>query len=476
MKRIGLYILSISLLLSGCDSFLDQSPKHQLTIDNAVSDYSSALNIVNGMYSRIQGGNLGGYISLPLAAQAGIYKGYDDFYNMNYHQGKNDNNEIWKQYYSCVNAANAAIIAISALDVSKLPSPEEKNRLIAEARCFRAFVNTHLFWLWGHWWADDSDKYGLLYRDQVSNLANLQVARLNVGESYTKIFEDIDYAIQNLNDYKSSYYVSRQLAQALKAKILLYRGRQGDYAEALNIVEDILSTAPATFRMEPDMKKLYEDAWDSPEVLWTRYLEERGGYDSRAWNEYPYSVDISYNTAEFREVVNDWIINDPRYIVNSDSVRSPETWDTSKRKCLVKLYHRGRNDGPNDKYATYHFRYAELYLMKAELKARLNPNDIQGALAPLNEMRAKRTNPVLPALSAANQDELMEVIFREIVNELLLENGSEYFASLRFIKDGKPMIYALKPDVNVSENKYCWPIPSDEMRNNLIMIQNPDLD
>lgn len=475
MKRIGIYILSMLLLLTGCESFLDQSPKNQLTIDNAVSDYSSALNIINGMYSKIQSSELGGGVFLPLAAQAGIYKSSDVFYNMSYRQGKNDNGTAWTQYYGCVNAANAAIIAITALDVAKFPSPQEKDRLIAEARCFRAFINTHIFWLWGHWWADDSDKYGLLYRDQVSNLSNLQVARLNVGESYQKIFDDIEFAIQNLNDYKSSKYISRQVAQVLKAKILLYRGRQGDYTEALKIVEEVILKAPATFTMEPDMKKLYEDAWDSPEVLWTRYLEDKGGYSARTYSEFSYSYDVGYNTSEFREVANDWIKSDVRYSVISDSARAPETWDTSKKRCLVKLYHRGRVDGPNDKYATYYFRYAELYLMQAELKARLNPNDIQGALSPLNEMRSKRTNPVMPALTAANQDELMEVIFREIVNELLLENGSEYFASLRFMKDGKPMIYTLKPEVNVTENKYCWPIPSDEMKNNQKMEQNPDL-
>lgn len=476
MKRIGIYIVTISLLFTGCDSFLDQEPKHQLTIDNAVNDYSSALNIVNGMYSKIQGNELGGGVFLDLSAQAGVYLDNDTWYNMDYRQGKNDNGTAWIQYYSGVNAANAAIYALSALDVSKYPSPKEKERLIAEARCFRAFMNTHLFWLWGHWWAEDSDECGLLYRDQVANLSNLPTARLNVGESYQKIFEDIEFAITNLSDYKDSRYLSKQMAQALKAKLLLYRGRTGDYQAALDVVEEIMGTAPAAFHIEPDLAKMYEDAWDSPEVLWTRYLEEKGGNSARTFSEYGYSGAICYNTSEFRDGVNAWITEDVRFSVTADSARSPEAWDTSRKKCLVKLYHGGRIDEPNAKYATYYFRYAELYLMKAELRARLNPADIAGALEPLNEMRGKRTNPVMPALTAANTEELMEVIFKEIINELLLENGSEYFASLRFMKDSKPMIYSLKPDVNVTVNKYCWPIPADEMKNNKLMVQNPDLE
>ena len=46
--------------------------------------------------------------------------------------------------------------------------------------------------------------------------------------------------------------------------------------------------------------------------------------------------------------------------------------DTKMVFTPVKLYHGGamiRKDAP---YATYYFRYAELYLMESELKARLD--------------------------------------------------------------------------------------------------------
>ena len=88
-------------------------------------------------------------------------------------------------------------------------------------------------------------------------------------------------------------------------------------------------------------------------------------------------------------------------------------------------------------------------------------------------MRSKRTNPVLPALSASSKKELLRTIFREICVEQFLENGSEYFASLRFINDtdaspaqNKPWIYTLKQDVDFSADKYCWPIPEDERLKN----------
>lgn len=96
--------------------------------------------------------------------------------------------------------------------------------------------------LWKMVGADDS-AYGILYRDKMSNLSNLQVSRLSVGESYTKIFEDLDDAIANMPDFTTSRYLSRQMAQVIKAKILLYRGvmrgSTQDLKDALILVETV---------------------------------------------------------------------------------------------------------------------------------------------------------------------------------------------------------------------------------------------
>jgi len=85
-------------------------------------------------------------------------------------------------------------------------------------------------------------------------------------------------------------------------------------------------------------------------------------------------------------------------------------------------------------------------------------------------------------LSNSSKKELLRTIFREICVEQFLENGSEYFASLRFINDtdaspaqNKPWIYTLKQDVDFSADKYCWPIPEAERLKNKLVDQNPGL-
>jgi hypothetical protein len=473
MKKIIFYLSSLIVLfnLYSCEDFLNQTPKYSLTKDNAVIDYSSAKNIVNGIYSKITTSAIGGDIQVKLAAQAGLFN-YEIYYKMGYHENSNDGSDVWQQLYAIVNAANAAIEGVSALDLSKFPSEAEKNRLIAEAREMRAFAFLQIHWLWSHWWETSENPYGLIYRDAVADLANLNQRRLTVGESYEKIIEDLEFAEKNLNDFQTSRYVSKQFAQALHAKLLLNRGWAGDYAKALELVTALKSSTTG-FALETDLAKVYDESWDSKDVLFARYT---GDLSSTTNVDFQYSYNLYYNP-ELTAVPQSWVVADPRYKVISGIARSPETWDTSTKTVFTKLYRKGRVDAPKDKYATYYFRFPEIYLLEAELNARINPSNVAAALAPLNELRGKYVNPVLPPLTATTIDEFYDVLFKEIVVSLFMENGSDWFASLRINKDGKPWVYTLKPDVNFSSNQYCWPIPYTERINHTNEIaQNPGLE
>jgi hypothetical protein len=198
--------------------------------------------------------------------------------------------------------------------------------------------------------------------------------------------------------------------------------------------------------------------------------------------EYDYAYLLGYQSL-FHAIPLAWLKADNRYPLVTGEARAPEAWDTSRRPAVVKLYHGGNHETPDAPYTAYYFRRAELYLMEAELKARLDRFTVPGALAPLNEMRACRENPSLPPLAATTKSELLRLIFQEIWTEQFLENGSEFFAAIRFINDtdasparGKPWIYTLKQDVNFSENHYCWPIPGFELQKNLKMKPNPGYD
>ena len=298
MKRLSYYIMLLGIVFfTSCEDFLDQVPKHNLTLDNAVTDYSGAKNILNGMYSIVASNSaFGGATWCRLSSQGGFYSSYTVNFNMAYKEGSNDMDGTWQALYSLVNSANAAIEAISNLAENKFPTPERKKEMLAEARCMRGWAYTNLFWLFGRWWDTDDSAYGILYRDKMANLSNLQVPRSSVGESYTKIFEDLDDAIANMPDFTTSRSLSRQMAQVLKAKILLYRGAMRgstqDLKDALTLVETVKRDAPSGWQMESDIAAMYEVGWDSKEVLWARYL---GDFASTTSYEFDYSYNIGYN-------------------------------------------------------------------------------------------------------------------------------------------------------------------------------------
>ena len=497
MKKITNYILILTCaLICSCSKFLDEKPLHSLVDANAITSYATGQAAVGGIYATFQNDSWAGALYTAYSTRSGFVNFNDIEYNTSYTQEvpSNGASAAWSSFYGSLNAANFAINGITALSAEQVPSEEEKNALIAEARCLRAWINVNLLWSFGHWWAEDEDVYGLLYRDQPVDLSNVQQARISVGESYAKIYEDLDFAIENLKDFTSSRYVSKQFAEALKAKILLYRGGyrndKADLTEALALVNDVLDNHPSSFAMEADLNDVYTNAWDSKECLFARYLEDDGSRGVAGGYYYTYYLcqlagdrlplpPGGVETAGLRFGL-DWFKDDPRWEIATGPVRAAEAWDETFHYTFKKLARLGRYAGqlssdPNaEKYASYFFRFSELYLMKAELLARTGAS-IADAIAPINEMRSLRTTPVLPALNPSSQDELMDMIFKEIFLENFMENGSEFFASVRIQHLGQPWIVSVKAanSVPFQENKMCWPIPDAEMTNNLLMDQNP---
>lgn len=481
MKKIYLIgLIAGAVGFSSCEDFLTEKPKHKQTLENVITDYSSAQYVVNGIYSTYtKCGNLGGYLYTSLATQASLWVSNSTFKNMTYYQGNESTaSDIWANLYACVNASNAAIAGIEGANPSIFPSEQAKNTLLADARCFRGFSNLNILWCFGRWFDKADSPYGIIYRNEQPNLTNLMVERISVGDSYQRIIEDLEYAEKYLDNYTTPRYMSKQFAQVMHAKLLLVRGWEGDYAKALELVNTVMKDAPSIFKMESNISDLYEKSWDSNELLFCRYLGDQTFPSS---NDYPYSAGI-FDKKTFEEIPTNWLKADPRYDYIMGEAYGPNQWQVDagvKGVVLTKLYRGGRGKDPYGKYTTYVFRYAELYLMKAELLARTNPSDITSALKPLNDMRAQYTTPHLdPVPMPANHQELMDAIFKEYIVTLFLENETEWFASIRFkAPDGGTWLKKLKgSDISYTEDKYCWPIPDAEIRTHENEIQqNPGL-
>ncbi|WP_191963490.1 RagB/SusD family nutrient uptake outer membrane protein [Pseudotamlana haliotis] len=498
MKKIFyITLIVVGLVMSSCEDDLNLTPNYSLNELNAITNAEDAHAAVNGAYAAIvNSDHFSGRLFVSLASKSGFVDWSSGDFDMEYSQSNETTSNIsdrWLDYYKTLNAANFAISNIGKLTIDQI-NLEEKDVLLAEARCIRAFANMFVFWNYGHWWSsDDSNPNGIIFREEPITLGEVEQERLNVGDSYDKIFKDLDFAIEHLENFTNNRYMSKEFAKVLKAKIILYRNGYNDGTadlnEAIKLIDEVLYTPISGFSMQSDLAKVYQDSWDSEENLFCSYVSDNEDRIDNISYTYSFSMIMYYATklpvAPYDQLdagLNfglDWFKGDPRWDIVTGEARAPIAWDTDLRFTFTKVARLGQFAGqlvsPEDlKYNTYFFRYSELYLLKAELLARTGAS-VSEAIAPINEMRSKRTNPVLESLNPTTQQELMDMIFKEYFLETFVENGSEYFASLRF-KDGSGKLWMEsikgKP---IDENRLCYPIPAVEMQYNKLITQNTGL-
>lgn len=509
MKKTIILLLGVCLINTSCSDFLNEVPRHQWSEEQAMKTYDKAVQSVNGIYAyMVQSDALNQGLSCALATKSGILSitsTYD--YELSYNQTNSGSisPSLWNNIYTAINCANLAINGIPKISDSAFPNKTAKQELIAEARFLRGYFHSIAFLNYCHWWdSNNESKFGLIYKDKLSTTENLTTPRKTVGDSWKVIFEDIDFAIQNMSDeFSTPRRVSKFFAKAYKAKLLLYKGtmheNNSDILESKKILDEILAKIPAGIQLESNYADLFKNSWDSKENIFVRYVEpEDRQYGSGYYSDYAlcYSAFTNYlNSAKEKTLQKDaicglkfgtdWIRSDKRWTVSTGLARKAETWDESLCWTWTKIYRKGKFAGVNlepkdDKYATYYMRLAELYIMKAELIARTG-GAINDAIASINELRSIRNSSQQDTtlrhaiLKPTTNDELMDMIFKEYVCELILENGSEYYAALRFNFNGKRYIEEIKgANVVFDKNKIQWPIPFAEINNNGEIEQNPN--
>ncbi len=137
------------------------------------------------------------------------------------------------------------------------------------------------------------------------------------------------------------------------------------------------------------------------------------------------------------------------------------TYDGSRQgaRCLKYLYDTNANaDWAGNDYLI--FRYADIWLMRAEADARVK-NDASVALAAVNQLRASRG---AAALSSLTFDTLLDERARELAWEGWRRND--------LIRFGKfETKWGIKTNTNI--NQRIFPIPQNQMNINPALVQNP---
>ena len=482
-------LLGAALLLGGtaltsCDDKLSELPKQYKVDGNAVVDQKSAQTLLNGMYYTYvksgtdnydqQSTQCDMYYSVLPADFAGLYKYYQGDYMFEQHGSTSVtsySSYFWTTHYSTVNAANCVIDQVTAANDSWFAG-NKKKEILGEAYGMRALAFYNLLRLCGYSW-DVNSPYGIILRTQSSKVSNSSMPRSSVKDTYAQILSDCDYAIQNAPSENEHYYITRWFAEGLKARVLMLRGADGDYAAAAELAKDVIDNSP--YALEDNVMDVFKTKGvDSQEVIFGIKPYDK---QTNVYENYFYRGEPQYlPTDNFVALFND----DPRKdkVLGTANVRNIHwnddgtySWVYEPAACIGKFVDIVNNTTNTITESQYDMRLTEMYLLRAEALVRCG-GDMTEARSLLKTVltHAGYTDVAFVDV-ATSSDALLKLIFDEDIRNLFGEGGREIDFMLRF--------GSIATDFNSQyENAQynVFPIPTDEFKYNSLLtkdMQNP---
>lgn len=446
-----MYIVHCILLATalGCENFVEVGlPSSQLNAADVFADQATADAAMGAIYAKMRDtgmltGNAGG-----VSSQMGNYadeldafggaSGVSTAFYSNSLTGANAQTALWwSDSYSQIYMANALIEGVEA---STALQQADKNRLKGEGLFVRALLHFYLTNLYG----------AVPYIKTTDYRTNSTVSRLPVASVYELAIGDLEEAAVLLPEAYSSTdrtRPNRATAHALLARTYLYAER---WAEASNAASAVLND-PA-FVWESDLTKVFLKG--SGTTIW-QFLPNAPGQNSGEGETFIFLSGPPPLVALREEAVSSFEAGDARRTAWVKSVTDgAATWHHA-----FKYRQRGIT-ASSEEYSIV-FRLAEMYLVRAEARAR------QGELAGAKEdLDFIRNAAGLGGTSAITQQELLDAILRERRAELFTEGGHRFFDLKRCgLLDA--VLEPIKPGWDSSDK--LLPLPESEL------LLNPNL-
>ncbi|WP_321376221.1 RagB/SusD family nutrient uptake outer membrane protein [uncultured Draconibacterium sp.] len=528
-------ILLTTSLFQGClnEDFLNEEIKDELLVDNLYEDLVGFEVGLNGLYATLLGEWTNGSGGAAHPRYLLWTQGMDNVFaplwgrdtDMPQSLKDRNNSEVeilyttWSWLYEIINISNTIITRAENEDVdwggnTDELNQENKNKVIGEARCVRAWAYNHLINLWGD--------VPLRTEESTSNNITNDVARANITEVENLMKEDLLFAIDHLPNVPSQPgKVSKAVAQHYLAELYLKMGEYSNAEAMANsiITSDDYSLVTERYGVNADQPGTpYSDLFldgnvarseGNTEVLWSWHREyEVVGGEIASGNRYflvwPYDR-YFYDDVSNRKLVvtaerggrgiagmamTKWAINlyeenDDRYsehamrkffVLKYESEVNPETnqigdtiWiditNTEEAKPLQKMWPSPRKnewaleENPSDsrQYNDVNYiRLAETYFLLAE--AQIKQNKLDEAAETINIVR-RRSNA--SEITAAEVD--IDFLLDERSRELIFEEKRKYVLVRNNKYVERVQKYNPLTSPNVAERDRLWPIPQPEI-------------
>ncbi|MCX7547203.1 RagB/SusD family nutrient uptake outer membrane protein [Xanthomarina sp. F1114] len=459
------FVYLLLLVVATSCSIDDVKPIYQLPADQAVTDETSAQQVLNSVYDLGRQFDVGGFpLYLAAYGNEGKISGFlsgGNGYNTNQVPVENIYlANLYNGYYKIINQSNFLIRELEAGKAVGI-SDERKAEMIAEAKFHRAFSHFTLLRYFGQFY-DLNSNLGIVIKTQYSTEL-VALPRHSVQEVYNQIIEDLEFAEANGPVFIPHYFTGSLAARALLAKVSLY---VGDYPRAATLANEVINNSEG-YVLETDYSQIFLKSFDSQEVIYAPYSGpgNEGGSTMDQVNRTTYSSNLEALSDAQVGVVGDGDLfgngsgYDPRFSFAYSEYTQGNN-QNAKYPFLDNVTSQGNT--------LFHLRLGEMYLIHAEAEARRPGGVLIDALNSLNALRL-RAGVTAKALDTST---ILEDIREEKLLELFFENGEPWFDMVRYATLGDIDISLVKPTI-ISENQYVLPIPSQVRTGNNNVSQNP---
>jgi starch-binding outer membrane protein, SusD/RagB family len=424
MKQKGLFLISILTILASCHDMLYLHPTDSIPEELAITSESDLQSAILGCYDALQSDGYYGR-GLIIFNEVGTDNAFNggtiiEFAQINNHNVLADNaylEGIWSAPYNAINRCNTAMYYLDELDISE----EKKKEYRAELLFIRAlsyFNLTRLF------------KDIPLRLEPTLSSDDLNVPKSSQGVIFSQILSDLTFANNQISN-ANPFYVTDLTVKTLLAKIHL---ELGNYNNAISYADTVIASNRSLL---DNFEKLFTTEGNAESIFELRFTKLISDRNRLAEYCYPPSLKGRYEIAPNSDLLNSFEPGDSRRNLFQGVVPYCNKYESIS----------GGDDN------VYIFRLAELYLIRAEARARYggNVNLIR------NDINTIRNRAGIDSVFTNSYNQLLEIIEAERRHEFAFE-GHRWFD---LIRTGRAAVV-----LGIPESKYYFPIPLSEINTN----------
>jgi len=494
-------LVAAATVFSGCEDFLEEKPKSNITTKNFYQTEEDAVAATNAIYDYLTVGtdglfekSFGGvfFNDFWVISELMSDNAYSTMSNVDFQHLSNFNLDVtnqsvlrlWQDYYNTVNACNTVLARVPGIDMN----PSRKEQLLAEARFFRGLLYFDMI----RWWGDVPFK-----TKPTTDLSGFYQQREDKTLIYEQVIEDLNWAREHfMEGYRDGLGRPEPMtAEALLARVYLTRGMASDsnqdLQKAVDKADKVISQGD--YSLWDDYKEIFklDNAHDGEIILGINFsaslsegfkanqmlvrllpsgLERNneGPRNGKGWERPTENLYNSFDERDRRKDVT--FISSYTY---SDGVT--ETFDPH----FAKYWDREAEPRGHPSDADFiYLRLAEMYLIKAEALNEINQGPTSEAYQAINTIRERarfdgnQEQNILPDLSGLNYQEFREAVLSERQREFAME-GHRWFDLKRFGVLEEKVEASSKENATPSDTHYLLPIPQRERELNNSLKQNP---